>query len=380
MASSAAASFAPTGWVQGGYGPSNSGYNPSEYLLKPSVLPGLAQRWSAGPTDAGMSCSRQSPPVTYAGRVFLTDQDGISGYDATTGTRLWTWKYADPGDTYTPELAVDGRVLVVATSTCQSQSDPDGEVLGLDTATGAVRWRQRTETPATGLVVDRGIAVVGGSEEGYTGSWAFRTATGTQLWEREDLLPGEGAAAAGRVLLSGDAGVAAVEPATGRTRWTSPKPWTVLAADPSGAYFYVAQSATTLVKIRASNGHKVWVRKGLTWPIAIDDARVYAASATVDGQLVALDARSGNPLWKRTFTHFSEPTVAAGVLWLTLPSHGLKALDPATGHEFPVAAALGRAHPTGRAVVADGWLYLTDGQTLRAFNSRPSRTRADHRI
>jgi len=154
----------------------------------------------------------------------------------------------------------------------------------------------------------------------------------------------------------------------------------VLAADPSGAYFFVAQSATTLIKVRASNGRKVWVRKGVRWPIAIDDTRVYAASATVDGQLVALDGRSGNPLWKRTFTRFSEPTVAAGVLWLTLPSHGLEALDPATGREFPVAAALGHAHPTGRAVVADGWLYLTDGQTLRAFNSRTADTRADHRI
>jgi outer membrane protein assembly factor BamB len=228
--------------------------------------------------------------------------------------------------------------------------------------------------------VDRGIAVVGGSEEGYTGSWAFRTATGKQLWEREDLIPGEGAAAAGRVLLSGGDGVTAVEPATGKTRWTSSKPWTVLAADPSGAYFFVAESATTLVKVRASNGRKVWVRRGVRWPIAIDDARVYAASATIDGQLVALDSDTGNPLWKRTFTQFSEPSIAAGVLWVTFPARGVRALDPATGREFPVAAALGRAHPTGRAVVTDGWLYLTDGQTLRAFNGRIPRTRADHRI
>jgi hypothetical protein len=54
--------------------------------------------------------------------------------------------------------------------------------------------------------------------------------------------------------------------------------------------------------------------------------------------------------------------------------------QPANVTPLSVSATLAAVHPTGRAVVADGWLYLTDGQTLRAFNGRTPRTRADHRI
>jgi hypothetical protein len=37
-------------------------------------------------------------------------------------------------------------------------------------------------------------------------------------------------------------------------------------------------------------------------------------------------------------------------------------------------------HPTSRAVVADGWLYPTDGKVLRAFNGGPAHTRAADRF
>jgi outer membrane protein assembly factor BamB len=241
--------------------------------------------------------------------------------------------------------------------------------------TGAVRWRARTETPAYGLVVDRGIAVVGGVEEGYASSYAFRTGTGRRLWDLPDWVPAGSVAAGGTLLLTTRTGDAAraVDLTTGRTRWSTRRGWAVQAADPSGGLFLVtgratnpAQEGTTLIAVRADSGRVVWSRTGLGGPVAADNRRVYAASID-GGTMVVADLGTGQTRWQRRFGAFRAPTLAGGVLWLAFPDRRVRALDPRTGADYAVARAVATLRPADRPVVADGRLYLTDGTTLRAF-------------
>src|SRR6185369_1751897 len=114
----AAAKIAPGSWSQDGYGPGNTGNNPSEHVITAANVASLRYRWSlVSPVSRG-SCMAQSPPVVASGRLFLTDQGGFAAYNAVTGARLWRKAMAGPADRQTPKLAVAGATLLAAADTC----------------------------------------------------------------------------------------------------------------------------------------------------------------------------------------------------------------------------------------------------------------------
>lgn len=132
---------AAASWAQDGFGATGSGFNPAEKWLVPARLARLKRQWTVTATGRQV-CASQSAPVMAGGRLFLTGRESIGAYDAATGKPLWTHAYADPMDTVTPRLAVAGDTVLAATWGCQSQSDPNGDLLALDAATGALRWQE----------------------------------------------------------------------------------------------------------------------------------------------------------------------------------------------------------------------------------------------
>jgi outer membrane protein assembly factor BamB len=140
-------------WTQDGYGPGNSGLNPDESRLVPGRVGKLAPQWSIAATGIEV-CARQAAPVPDGGAIFLPGRESIGAFDADTGDKIWTYPYADPMDMRTPLLAMYSGTLLVATSGCQSVSDPNGELLALDAATGKLRWKAHTEAPDETLTVD----------------------------------------------------------------------------------------------------------------------------------------------------------------------------------------------------------------------------------
>ena len=162
LAPNAARAAGPASWGHPGYDAEDSYYNPSESVVNAGTIGHLTRRWSVHLRTRDETCTHFSAPLVAAGRVIATDEPGISAYNAVTGAPAWNYTWTDPGDTVTPQLAADGGTLIAATSGCQSQSDPNGQVVALDLATGHTRWRADLEAPVVTLAVDKGIAVVSG--------------------------------------------------------------------------------------------------------------------------------------------------------------------------------------------------------------------------
>jgi outer membrane protein assembly factor BamB len=354
-------------WTRDGYGPGNGGYNPSETWIVPGRTGRLAEQWSITTTGQEV-CARQAAPVVSDGRLYLAGRESLGAYDAATGKSLWSYPYEDPMDTHTPILAVSGGTLLAGTWGCQSVSDPDGELLALNAATGALRWKASTDAPDSVLAVDRGVAVVGGQDAGWMGTTAFRISTGERLWERPQAMPAAGVSADGRLLLTdhdrtfAPNGALEVDISTGKVGWKTRQIWSVEAADPTGHFFLVGDEAGALLRVDAATGAIAWSQPGMAGPLAVDDRHVYVATGT---RLLSLDAGSGRPAWRRGgYDSLLRPVVAGGVLYTGTPKKRLESLNAANGRRLGFTAT---DPPIDHPVITGDWLYLTDGTRLRAY-------------
>jgi outer membrane protein assembly factor BamB len=367
----AAAQVVPGSWSQDGYGPGNTGDNPSEHVITAANVASLRYHWSlVSPVSRG-SCLAQSPPVVAGGRLFLTDQGGFAAYSAVTGVRLWRRAVPVPADQETPKLAVAGSTLLAAADTCGSTSDPDGNLTAYSATTGAQRWTVHRDAPMDRLVVDGGVVVVGGGDASVDAVTAYRLSDGRQLWNRTGVDLAAGVSAGGRLLLSraDHRGALGVDLATGHTLWTVPAQWWVLAADPAGQRFFAADPTGRLVALDAATGEKAWTVNGAggmdggVAEVAVDATRIYVSRAD---EVLALYTMNGTTAWKRDlFGAAGRPVVAGDVLYVPAERQPLAMLEPSTGNVLdgssPIAATFG--HP----VIVDGRLYVTDGRLLDTY-------------
>ena len=354
-------------WTHDGYGPDNSGFNLDESWLVPGRVGELKKQWSI-PATGRQVCARRAAPVTDGGAIFVPGRESIGAFDADTGARFWTYPYADPMDVRTPLLAVFSGRLLVATSECQSASSPGGELLALDAATGRLLWKAPTTAPEETLTVDSGVAVVAGhNEEGSMDTIAFDIATGRQLWKRELTMPAAGVTTQGTLLLTSydnvfrPTGAVAVDIKTGRVRWQTARAWLVRAADYTGRFFLVNDTAGALLRVNATSGAIAWTKRGLGGPLAVDRAQIYVASGT---DLVSVTVGSGRETWRRAGSVSKlRPVVAAGVVYTVSPQNRLETLNATNGHQLGFSAG----NTVDHAVVNDGWVYLIDGRQLHGY-------------
>jgi outer membrane protein assembly factor BamB len=367
----AGAAGAPTGtWAQDGYGPGHAGYNPGETAITTKNVATLAYRWSIVSPVVRDACGQQDPPVVGGGRLFLTDQRGFGAYDAATGHRLWTVAWSDPADEIAPALALDGSTLLVATDDCQSVSDPDGELTAYNVATGAVRWAVHRDAPFYSMVVDAGIVVAAGGDAGADETSAYRVSNGHAQWNRFNTALPVGVEFGGRLLLqrTDGTGAVAVRLTTGAKIWQTSKNWFAEAA--GGSHFYVDANDTDLVSVNAATGAVAWTAHGdansnAGATIAVDTTRVYA---TVGDDIIALNAATGTPAWDTSIgDRTGRPIVAGGVVYATDPAEPGDVLDAKTGADLDPDAPY--RMEIGHAVVAGGWLYVTDGRVTDAFSN-----------
>jgi outer membrane protein assembly factor BamB len=357
------------GWPQAGYGPGNTGYNP-EASLAASSVDDLRPRWSIGSVQMPSSCTAQSPPVIADGRMFLTDATGFAGYDAATGRRLWRYEHRDPSDTVTPRLAVAGGLLIAAVNTCVSVSDPDGELLALDPATGARRWRVARDAPMYRMVADQGVVAVVGGDAGHDAASGYRLRDGHRLWNMVGAEALHGVSAGGRLLLtrSGGRGAVAVSITSGRRLWSTGARWTALAADPAGNRFYVTDRSNALIAVRAATGARLWtvprvVDNEYGGGLAVDQTRVYASYG---GALSAYASGSGRRLWRQhqgSATY--RPVVTGGAVYVVIHDGPMLIMRARDGALLDAGQRYQRMR--GHAVVVAGRMYLTDGTRLRTF-------------
>jgi outer membrane protein assembly factor BamB len=350
----------------------------------PTGQPGVLWRAEAGAVVKG-------PLSVGNGLVFTgTDDGSVHAFDMITGAEVWTLM----GNTtvQSPSIVLDGATAYIA--------GYDGMVLAVDATTGAELWRT---DPA--LNVSRRVAFDGATKSIYVGglgavSYAFDSATGQLRWQVDISSPQASVASivTGDTLYFGtDHGVLyALNTADGTTRWTYESTHdgfgsltfannTILgpvgpAADPafvavdatSGAERWEITSASApytagavtdgnvilgtnlgeVISVAQTDGQVNWTfATGSGVPVqtapAIVGDEIYVADT--DGWLYALDAATGQEMWRVQLDGGSSYGLAitGGVIYVGTWTGSLYALGD-EGTEIPAATPV-----AGPALPAD---------------------------
>ena len=312
--------------------------------------------WHASVGDgAGRSGARLRPTVVD-GVLYADSTNGkLAAFDAATGKTLWSkssrthgwfgWGDKNRKDaTYAGGPAVDGSLLAVGTL--------DGHVYGVNAKDGSPRWEAEldTEILVSPVIVGDTVVVRGGDGRIY----ALDAANGKRRWVYDQgLVP----------LLS--------------LRGNGP----LLVAN--GVVFFGSDDGK-LVALRLDNGAKLWEQRlasgeGRTEIDRLDDAdgailldgsTLFAAA--YHGNLVAVDGRSGRPLWSRPFSTFGSLALGGNTIYGVNDDSEVWAFDKSGGADMWKNTALKYRWLTAPAVQGDyvvvgdmegyvHWLQVGDG-------------------
>jgi outer membrane protein assembly factor BamB len=243
-------------------------------------------------------------------------------YDAATGSRLWSRRYAGlPGgndEAYAVTAASDGSQVFV-TGVSDGKSDrPDCLTIAYDAATGQALWVRRFDGPSNG--VDAGISIAATADAVVVGgvmttsafssdflTMAYEPHTGVRLWmehyngnaDSEDsamavavsstlvFTTGTSTPRSGIGTISGkDYLTVAYDITSGTTRWTrryngpaerADRPWAVSVAPDGQQVFVTGESFgktsldVTTIAYRSSDGGNLW-RRRYDGPVGRHDA------------------------------------------------------------------------------------------------------------
>ncbi len=356
-------------WTQEGHGPGHNYYNPDESVINATTVGRLKQRWVVTTPARPDTCTLQGPPLAAGGRLITTDPAGVTAFAPTTGKRLWHWTFPVRQEHF-GQLALAGNRAIALTNPCDPTpgAGKAAYLTALDTSTGAQRWRVTMNQFTNIMVIDKGVAVVGnwggfGSDPDTT--TGYRVSDGAKLWQVRGYRLDRGVAAGGRLLLrsADDKSARAVSSTTGKPLWSTTKPWAPLAAAPDGSRFLVSTDGDGVTSVDAATGKAQWSTRH-DGAVAYDGRRVfltyhrtvetYAAATGRLERVTPLAGRGG------------QPVRAGGLLYLTVDDKNpIAILDARTGRTvatYPEMAILGQP-----PVIVNGWLYTTDGETLRGY-------------
>ncbi len=246
-----------------------------------------------------------------------------------------------------------------------------GDFYAFDAAGGDVRWKRRLGAVSSmPLVV--GDTVYVGTDDGSL--VALSTADGKQKWRyttkgavlHAPVLHGD-------LLIFSNAGdrVFAVDRATGKWRWQyerdTPDEFTVRGhggVTLAGNVVYTGFADGNVVALNAGTGDVLWVRSLAgdktqfvdvdTTPV-VDGGTLYAASSS--GGLYALDVTNGSEKWRAPITGASDVTLENGRLYVAAAETGLYALDR-SGHVL-WREGLAKAGDPSRPVIDGNYLFLS---------------------
>ena len=283
------------------------GGDPTHYMNNLAGPGALNVAWTASiGSGGGYRRMVTAQPLVANGHVFTMDSDGnVRAFAFANGARLWSTDTRPKKDRSTNiggGISYDSGVLYAATGL--------GELLALDPASGAIKWRVPVATPArSGPTISGGKLYLPTVDSRMV---AYDQGNGKQIWSYDgsiaptSVLGAPAPAAQGDFVVGGFGGgdVVAIHASTGIAAWQ----------DNLGSVS-TGQNITDFSAVRGM-------------PV-IAENRVFAVG--LGGQTVAFDLPSGRRLWTRTLAGINEPWIAGNMLFMVNTDQQVVALSREDG-------------------------------------------------
>jgi outer membrane protein assembly factor BamB len=339
-------------------------------------------RWQTPLPTTGAASPWAAGLLAVGGVVVFAEHEMVHGLRLTSGLPLWSYQARQP---------VSGmwqwHDLVVVLSVAAGKPiplDSDGSLIGLDAATGAVRWIEPLPTGSQGLSVYPVATADGGlAMRGRGGPFlVVNMADGSVRWRRGvPTGPSDPAAADGLVFLSTSTEVTAYGDQTGVQRWTTADPYlTELLQSADGLLLATSVAPTgTLTAITPATGRIAWqlnASAGVGLSMPAGGPAGIAVTASVPGnvfepaQVDLLDPRTGRLRWQaHTWLDTGPLFTSAGLIEIEgIVSTGVRIADrneadgriewqdmlPARDDNHPLLLQYGQLALVGGAAVRPG--------------------------
>lgn len=229
-------------------------------------------------------------------------------------------------------------------------ADADGEVIAMNAADGQTIWSVELDLPVSGGPgVGEGLVLLGTSEGELV---ALAEQTGEQRWKVQlssEILSVPQAQAGVVVVKTADGKVFGLEVTNGNERWRYEREVPVLTLRGTGSpvvvggVAYAGMAGGRLIALRIDNGGLVWDasvtvpsgRSELERLADIDgDPLVFGGGvfvATFQGEIGAVEQRSGRPAWRRKMSAYSGMSTDGRRLYLSDADGVVWAIDAQSG-------------------------------------------------
>lgn len=344
----------------------------------------------------GSANSRQNriaaAPVVADGRVFAMDAAAGLTAVSTGGAALWRSDLTPQFDANSlisgGGLSVDGATVFATTGY--------GEVVALDAATGAIRWRQRLDSVASGAPLATGGAVYLTARDGS--AWALSQTDGRILWTAPGLPAASGVLGSAAPTFGGDkvffpftSGEIGAIGLDGTPVWVGAVAGQRagrayanlgdLTGDPVlvGDSLYLGAASGTTAALNATTGERIWTAaEGAMTPPLVVGGSVFVVND--ESRLVRLDAATGAVIWAVQMPYFVNeepkkrkgivahygPVLAGGRIAVASGDGLLRLFNPTDGTMVATADLPGGA--AAAPALAQGMLFVVSGNgQLLAF-------------
>lgn len=348
-----------------------------------------AATWRARAVDKASkrNVRASAPPLVYGGRIFVYDTSGTVTSLGQGGGKAWSVTLAPEGEKSRAAgggIAASGTAIFAATGY--------GELVALDASSGSRLWTFKLSAPAHSAPTAAGgkVFVVSGTNVLH----AVNQADGTEAWQYPGIPESAGVVSAASPAFSGNTvvvpyssgEVTAFDSEKGDLKWADAvirstrtmavSGLTDVAASPviyEGVVYATGVSGRTIA-VSLSDGERLWEQSiGSASTPAVSGNAVFVVD--LQDNMVALNRATGEIFWrsalpvvrkKRFYSVWAGPTLAGSLLWAVSNDKKLIGVDPATGNILVDRALSSPAYV--KPIAANGQLLIlsADG-TLGAF-------------